>query len=723
MNSTDKIIQPEKTSGFDPVLKIKFEVISYIYINGFKHINLNKHELDYNFLINVIDHDNLKSIANIYLTILEKTNDPEYTKLKKPNGFDFDEIIKSLSASLQSDFSKHGVVFHILKDKIHNDYKDNNPIKELLNSPYLRNFCNGLELNYSTRICLILSLINSLTSWIFPEDKDNDYKTKLFMDFIDKDVKDPLAYARKINNHLIQLGLFKAPWTPSNYTGSFFHGGINSYSFSRVIPVLDEDYYDPIYIKVLNNDEITLSSKLIKNCCRKQNKNWQLYSGTEYHRIKNVLANVGKIDGFNVYEFKTELLGCNKYEQEFYIYALSTQLQNTKSVILLPENISRNFILQETEEATIFENADSILKHVRVPVILTANEKPENNDNLSKNGIDLDFSVNIKLPDSNTYNESFCNFLCKEKVPANVVASATNICTKMMVSSSKWHEIADLLKNTTYFSKTEITMLLERKYGNSNVNNDCTQNKDTHYCLEALNTSVPINQLIEELKNAAEFQKHEYNDKSGARGLLTGISGGGKTRLVEETANILHKKLQVIRASEILSSFVGETEKNIKTAFEKAAKDKAILLIDEADSFLQPRGDNINHHNDMMVNEFLVQMERFPGILFCNTNLPENLDKALDRRFHFKINFKPLTKDGISLLCKSYFEQYNLSEAQINKIYDSGDVCPGDFGALNGKIRFVAKNKINADYITTELCKIVKDKQRSWETKKIGFGN
>ena len=144
-------------------------------------------------------------------------------------------------------------------------------------------------------------------------------------------------------------------------------------------------------------------------------------------------------------------------------------------------------------------------------------------------------------------------------------------------------------------------------------------------------------------------------------------------------------------------------------------------MIDEADSFLHSRGDSINRHNDLKVNEFLVQMERFKGILFCNTNLPEALDKATDRRFHFKIEFKPLTKAGVEILCKKYFEAFKISKNQINQIYSSGEVCPGDFGALYGKIRFMAQEKMNAEYITQELCSIVKSKNRSWERKTIGF--
>ena len=71
---------------------------------------------------------------------------------------------------------------------------------------------------------------------------------------------------------------------------------------------------------------------------------------------------------------------------------------------------------------------------------------------------------------------------------------------------------------------------------------------------------------------------------------------------------------------------------------------------------------------------------------------------------------------------ESYFNNFKLSKEQINRIYRAGDVTPGDFGTLNGRIRFLEKETLTSEYITEELCKIVEGKTRSWEKHKIGFG-
>ena len=146
------------------------------------------------------------------------------------------------------------------------------------------------------------------------------------------------------------------------------------------------------------------------------------------------------------------------------------------------------------------------------------------------------------------------------------------------------------------------------------------------------------------------------------------------------------------------------------------------MLFDEADTFLHSRGDSINRFNDFKVNEFLTQMEEFTGILFCNTNLPENFDKATDRRFNFHVEFNYLTKDGFEILFNSYFKNYSISKKQKDELFRSGNFTPGDFGTLYKKLKFVSKEKINSEFICQELISLAKLKNNGFEkTNKIGF--
>ena len=99
----------------------------------------------------------------------------------------------------------------------------------------------------------------------------------------------------------------------------------------------------------------------------------------------------------------------------------------------------------------------------------------------------------------------------------------------------------------------------------------------------------------------------------------------------------------VRKASDILSIFVGETEERMAKMFAEAKADKAVLLLDEADTYLQSRQMAQRSWEISEVNEMLQQMERFEGVFICTTNLFDRLDEAALRRFNFKIRFQPLT--------------------------------------------------------------------------------
>ena len=92
-----------------------------------------------------------------------------------------------------------------------------------------------------------------------------------------------------------------------------------------------------------------------------------------------------------------------------------------------------------------------------------------------------------------------------------------------------------------------------------------------------------------------------------------------------------------------MGSFVGETERNIALAFRQATQQKAILHIDEIDSFLVARDAHESLWQVTMVNEFLTQMDGFSQTLIVSTNRFEALDEAALRRFDMSIELGSLT--------------------------------------------------------------------------------
>ena len=125
--------------------------------------------------------------------------------------------------------------------------------------------------------------------------------------------------------------------------------------------------------------------------------------------------------------------------------------------------------------------------------------------------------------------------------------------------------------------------------------------------------------------------------------LLAGPPGTGKTAWAQHLAARLGMPLLAKRASDLLSPFVGGTERAIAEAFAEAREMAAFLLFDEADSLLFERTDALRSWEISEVNEMLAAMEHHDLPFACTTNLAERLDRASLRRFLIKIRFDWMT--------------------------------------------------------------------------------
>jgi SpoVK/Ycf46/Vps4 family AAA+-type ATPase len=124
--------------------------------------------------------------------------------------------------------------------------------------------------------------------------------------------------------------------------------------------------------------------------------------------------------------------------------------------------------------------------------------------------------------------------------------------------------------------------------------------------------------------------------------LLCGESGTGKTMAAEVLANTLDKDLYIVDLSQLVSKWVGETEKHIDQVFSEAEEAQGVLLFDEADSLFAGRSNSVESSNDryanMEVGYLLQRIESFHGVAVLTTNLSQNIDDAFLRRFHFRID-------------------------------------------------------------------------------------
>ncbi|MCX7563909.1 AAA family ATPase [Xanthomonadaceae bacterium XH05] len=201
-----------------------------------------------------------------------------------------------------------------------------------------------------------------------------------------------------------------------------------------------------------------------------------------------------------------------------------------------------------------------------------------------------------------------------------------------------------------------------------------------HYDPAFLNTDRDLSALIEGLRAGR-----------AARLCLFGPPGTGKTALGHHLAQVLDKPLHVKRASDLVSMWVGETEKNLAEAFRTAGDEGAILLIDEADSFLQDRSRAQRSWEVSQINEMLTQMEMFEGIFIASTNLVDSLDAASLRRFDFKLRFDYLGAAQRVALFRRVLDEDALDAASLHRIERLDRFTPGDMANALRQLRVLGQ--------------------------------
>jgi Cdc6-like AAA superfamily ATPase len=145
--------------------------------------------------------------------------------------------------------------------------------------------------------------------------------------------------------------------------------------------------------------------------------------------------------------------------------------------------------------------------------------------------------------------------------------------------------------------------------------------------------------------------------KPGYRALFYGPSGTGKTLTAALLGRQYGKDVYRIDLSQIVSKFIGETEKNLESVFKRAETKNWILFFDEADALFGKRT-NVQSAHDKYANQevsyLLQRVEDYPGLLILASNFKNNLDEAFIRRFHSLIHFPmPNANDRLQLWRKS----------------------------------------------------------------------
>ena len=202
-----------------------------------------------------------------------------------------------------------------------------------------------------------------------------------------------------------------------------------------------------------------------------------------------------------------------------------------------------------------------------------------------------------------------------------------------------------------------------------------------------------IQRQVEELGRFLQpenFQKIQERMKgkgfrNGFACLFYGSPGTGKTETVYQLARQTGRNIMVVDVPQIKSKWVGESEKNIKALFDryreqvKRAKLTPILLFNEADAIIGKRKNGAENAVDKMENSIqniiLQEMETLDGIMIATTNLQQNMDKAFERRFLYKIKFEKPTEEARASIWHSMIPE--LSDLDVHTLASKYDFSGG----------------------------------------------
>ena len=222
------------------------------------------------------------------------------------------------------------------------------------------------------------------------------------------------------------------------------------------------------------------------------------------------------------------------------------------------------------------------------------------------------------------------------------------------------------------------------------------------YDINLVNSDLDINNLTEQIKKCGKLNFSIC---------MYGEPGTGKSHFARYLANELGIKVIQKRTSDLLSMWVGGSEKNIAEAFREAKEEKAMLIFDEADSLLQNRSNAQRSWEITQVNEMLTWMENHQYPFICTTNLLDTLDEASLRRFTFKIKFDFMNSKQVNRAMKHFFN--------LNTDLNIKGLTTGDFATVKKKADFLEIRDI--EELSKMLESEVKIKKSNSLKNTVGF--
>lgn len=442
-------------------------------------------------------------------------------------------------------------------------------------------------------------------------------------------------------------------------------------------------------------DEISYLSAYLKQCMleNKQGVNILLCGepGTGKTEFVRMLSESIDCETFDVASTRIDGTAiAAKSRMQSYLIAQSTLGTKAKKRLILFDEVEDVFDYDQKFQAEQSVNIravyggkcwlNSILENNIIPTFWVTNSISEiDNAHLRR----FDFHLEIKTPPKSTRLKiinQYTNEIPVSETWRNNLANNSSLAPAILERSSEvvkkiLKQLPDIpaekamntiVKNSLAFMSKPFSM-------SNSIHN-------LNYRLDVINTNIELSDF------AANLTKD-----SSARLCFYGPSGTGKTAFAIQLATLIDVPLIVKRASDIISPFVGETERNLAKVFSEAKQEGALLLLDEADSFFRNRDQAQKSWEITAVNEMLTQMECFEGLFVATTNLIKEIDVAALRRFDFKVEFKYLKHDQVAVLLQEVCKilSIEINEIDIQRAKNLEILTPGDFFNIVRQAKFI----------------------------------
>jgi SpoVK/Ycf46/Vps4 family AAA+-type ATPase len=216
--------------------------------------------------------------------------------------------------------------------------------------------------------------------------------------------------------------------------------------------------------------------------------------------------------------------------------------------------------------------------------------------------------------------------------------------------------------------------------------------------------------------------------RRGLACLFYGAPGTGKTETVYQIARQVERNIFAVNISETKSAWFGESEKLIKDVFDRYRRYAAalgttpLLLFNEADAVIGKRLENASHSVDQTANAIqniiLQEMETLDGILIATTNLTGNLDKAFERRFLYKIEFRKPTAETRAEIWQTLVPSLTSSDAAA--LAAAYDYSGGEIENISRK--YTVESILSGDTLTIDdLHRFCREEKIASSRPKVGF--